>query len=74
LKLAPSAANSLISPTVLRFLADESCDFAVMRALRAAGYDALAVSKVTRRSDDSELIAQAAREQCILFTLARLWL
>ena len=34
----------------LRFLADESCDFAVVRALRAVGYDVLAVSKVTRRS------------------------
>ena len=26
----------------LRFLADESCDFAVVRALRAEGYDVLA--------------------------------
>jgi hypothetical protein len=36
----------------LRFLADESCDFAVVRALRAEGYDVLAVSEVMRRSDD----------------------
>ena len=28
----------------LRFLADESCDFAIVRALRAEGYDVLAVS------------------------------
>jgi predicted nuclease of predicted toxin-antitoxin system len=52
----------------LRFLADESCDFAVVRDLRAAGYDVLAVSEVTRRSDDSELIAQAAQERRILLT------
>lgn len=52
----------------LRFLADESCDFAVVRALRAAGYDVFAVSEVMQRSDDKELIAQSAREQRILLT------
>jgi len=52
----------------LRFLADESCDFAVVRALRAIGYDVLAVSEVTTRSDDRELIEQAARERRILLT------
>ncbi len=54
--------------TVLRFLADESCDFAVVRALRADGYDVLAVSEVTHRSDDRELIEQASRENRILLT------
>lgn len=57
-----------MSVSTLRFLADESCDFAVVRALRAAGYNVLAVSEVTRRSDDNELIAQAAREQRIFLT------
>jgi predicted nuclease of predicted toxin-antitoxin system len=52
----------------LRFLADESCDFAVVRALRADGYDVLAVSEVTQRSDDRELIEQAYREQRVLLT------
>ncbi len=52
----------------LRFLADESCDFAVVRALRAEGYDVLAVSEVTHRSDDHELIDQATREKRILLT------
>jgi predicted nuclease of predicted toxin-antitoxin system len=52
----------------LRFLADESCDFTVGRALRGAGYNVLAVSEVTQRSDDSELIAQAAQEKRILLT------
>jgi len=28
----------------MRFLADESCDFAIVHALRASGYDVLAVS------------------------------
>ena len=54
--------------TVLRFLADESCDFAVVRALRQAGYDVLAVGEVTTRSDDLQLIKQAAVEGRILLT------
>ena len=52
----------------LRFLADESCDFAVVRALRAEGHDVVAVSEITQRSDDREVIQQAAREQRILLT------
>lgn len=52
----------------LRFLADESCDFAVVRALRAEGYDVFAASEVMRRSDDRELIEQAYREKRILLT------
>jgi len=52
----------------LRFLADESCDFAVVRALRAEGYDVFAISEVMRRSDDRELIEQAYREKRILLT------
>lgn len=52
----------------VRLLADESCDFAVVRDLRAHGYDVLAVSEVTQRSDDRELIEQAYREKRILLT------
>jgi hypothetical protein len=40
----------------LRFLADESCDFNVVRVLRTNSYDVVAVSEYTRRSVDSELI------------------
>ena len=52
----------------LRFLADESCDFAVVRALRSKGYDVLAVSEYMRRSDDRDLIEQSYRENRILLT------
>ena len=52
----------------LRFLADENCDFTVVRALRAAGYDVLAVSELMTRSVDRELIEQAGRERRILLT------
>ena len=56
-----------MSPS-LRFLADESCDFAVVRALRAKGYDVLAVSEFMQRSDDRDLIDLAYREGRILLT------
>jgi hypothetical protein len=55
-------------PLPLRFLADESCDLAVVRALRSEGYDVLAVAEVLRRSDDRDLIEQAHRESHILLT------
>ena len=54
--------------SALRFLADESCDFGVVRTLRAAGFDVLAVSEMTTRSVDRELIEQARREQRLLIT------
>jgi predicted nuclease of predicted toxin-antitoxin system len=57
-----------MSSLTLRFLADESCDFAVVRALREDGFDVVAVSEVTRRSDDREVIEQAGREKRILLT------
>ncbi|MBC7294098.1 MAG: hypothetical protein H5T84_08390 [Thermoleophilia bacterium] len=34
----------------LRFLADESCDFALVRALRGEGHDVLAVVEMSRWS------------------------
>jgi predicted nuclease of predicted toxin-antitoxin system len=50
----------------LRFLADESCDFTVVRALRSAGYDVLAVSEYMQRSVDRDLIEQAHQEDRVL--------
>jgi predicted nuclease of predicted toxin-antitoxin system len=57
-----------MNAATLRFLADENCDFAIVRALRAEGYDVLVVSEVMQRSDDRELIEQASRERRILLT------
>ena len=57
-----------MSSSELRFLADESCDHAVVRALRSEGYDVLAVGEFTSRTVDSDLIAQAALEKRILIT------
>src|SRR3990172_10868229 len=52
----------------MRFLADESCDFAVVRALRAAGHDVAAVAEISPRADDEIVIDRAVREQRILVT------
>ena len=50
------------------FLADESCDFAVVRALRSAGHEIVAVAEVSPRADDDALLELARREQRILLT------
>lgn len=52
----------------MRFLADESCDFIVVRTLRAAGHDVAAVSEITPRADDSDVISLAVHEKRILLT------
>jgi len=57
-----------VNGTELRFLADESCDFGVVQALRAHGHDVFAVAEMMSRSDDRELIDFAASEERIMIT------
>ena len=52
----------------MRFLADESCDFAVVRALRAAGHEVLAVAEFAPSADDSDILRLALAERHILLT------
>jgi len=52
----------------LRFLADESCDFAVVRALREAGHDVTAVAEIDPGIDDEIVIALAHSESRVLLT------
>jgi predicted nuclease of predicted toxin-antitoxin system len=52
----------------MRFLADECCDFAAIRSLRAEGHDVLAVNEFQQRSVDKELMALALSENRILLT------
>jgi predicted nuclease of predicted toxin-antitoxin system len=52
----------------MRFLADENCDFAVVRALRSAGHDVVAVSEFQQRSIDTQVIEKAYEEDRILLT------
>jgi predicted nuclease of predicted toxin-antitoxin system len=52
----------------MRFLADECCDFAVVRTLRAVGHDVSAVSEFQQRSVDQQLMELAHAEGRILLT------
>lgn len=52
----------------MRFLADESMDFAAVRALRAAGHDVLAVQETIPGAPDRDVIALAATERRVLLT------
>jgi predicted nuclease of predicted toxin-antitoxin system len=52
----------------VRFLADESCDFAVVAALRAAGYEVSAVAEVNGGAKDPAVLELARSEQRVLVT------
>ena len=52
----------------MRFVADESCDFAVVRALRSAGHDVLAVAEISPRAGDDEVLKLARDNRRVLLT------
>jgi len=52
----------------MRFLADESCDFAIVRRLRDDGYDVVAVAEIAPRAEDNRVVDLAVRERRILLT------
>lgn len=52
----------------MRLLADESCDFAVVRALRAAGHDVMAIAEVSPRAEDDTVIELAVSQGRVLLT------
>ncbi len=52
----------------MRFLADESCDFAAVRALRAAGHDVVAVAEITPAAADDAVLSTALATNRILLT------
>ena len=53
---------------MLRFLADESCDSTVVRALTSLGHEVLSVAELSPRVDDETVIGLALREECVLLT------
>ena len=53
---------------MVRFLADESCDYSVVRALVRRGHEVQAVADLSPRADDESVIGLALREKCILLT------
>ena len=52
----------------MRFLADECCDFAAVRALRAHGHDVLAVNEFQQSFVDKDVMDLALAENRILLT------
>jgi predicted nuclease of predicted toxin-antitoxin system len=52
----------------VRFLADESCDFAVVTALRAAGHHVTAVVEINRGAEDVVVLGLARSEARVLLT------
>jgi len=52
----------------VRFLADESCDFAVVTALRGAGHDVTAVVETNASADDEVVLALARADVRTLLT------
>jgi len=52
----------------MRFLADESCDFGVVRTLRAATHDVIVISEIFPRADDAEVMEFAVVDDRILLT------
>ncbi len=55
----------------MRFLADESCDFAVVTALRAAGHDLSAVVEINPGAEDDVVLALARSEGRVLLMRTR---
>lgn len=52
----------------MRFLADESCDFAAVRALRAIGHDVSAIIEINPGADDVTVLTLARAEARVLLT------
>jgi len=52
----------------IKFLADESCDFTVVRTLRSADYDVVSVAESLPSTPDVEVLRFAVEEERILLT------
>jgi predicted nuclease of predicted toxin-antitoxin system len=52
----------------VRFLADESCDFAVVTALRSAQHDVTAIAEISPSAEDEPVLAMARSEARVLVT------
>jgi predicted nuclease of predicted toxin-antitoxin system len=52
----------------MRFLADESCDFSVVRGLRSADHDVVAIAELSPREEDYSVMDRAVKDSRILIT------
>ena len=56
------------APTVMRLVADESCDISVIVGVRGAGHDVIAIAELMSGIDDEKVIELAASQQRLLLT------
>jgi predicted nuclease of predicted toxin-antitoxin system len=52
----------------MNFVADESCGGPVVRALRAAGHDVMAIADVAQGATDEQVLELARKEKRVLIT------
>jgi predicted nuclease of predicted toxin-antitoxin system len=52
----------------VRFVADESCDFAIVRALRENGHDVIAIAEVSPQATDEYVLEMSRDASRILIT------
>jgi predicted nuclease of predicted toxin-antitoxin system len=52
----------------MNFVADESCAGPVIRALREAGHDVLAIAEIARGATDEQVLERALAEKRVLIT------
>ncbi len=52
----------------IKFLADESCDFSIVRFLRAANYDVQAIMEIASGESDANIIQMAVTTGRVLIT------
>jgi len=52
----------------MNFLADESCAGPVIRALREAGHDVVAIAEVAKGATDEQVLERALNEKRVLIT------
>ncbi|HWY07092.1 MAG TPA: DUF5615 family PIN-like protein [Candidatus Acidoferrales bacterium] len=52
----------------MNFLADESCAGPVIRALREAGHDVVAIAEVAKGTTDEQVLERALNEKRVLIT------
>ncbi len=61
-------ASSLCAIAAMKFLADESFDFRLMRALQTRGHDVITVSDHAPGADDATVMRLAASQNRVLLT------
>jgi predicted nuclease of predicted toxin-antitoxin system len=52
----------------VRLVADESCDFSIVLAIRAAGHDVVSIMETMPGVDDERVIAVATSDKRLLLT------